>query len=76
VFATLPADRLLVETDAPAMPLPQAWRTHKLPPAPDGSVVNHPGNIEAAYAGLAALRGLSVAELATQVDANFRRLFG
>jgi TatD DNase family protein len=76
VFATLPADRLLVETDAPAMPLPQAWRTHKLPPAPDGSVVNHPGNIEAAYAGLAALRGLPVAELATQVDANFRRLFG
>lgn len=76
VFAALPADRLLVETDAPAMAPPQAWRTHKLPPSPDGSVVNHPGNIEAAYTGLASLRGESVERLADQVDANFTRLFG
>lgn len=76
VFRHVPADRLLVETDAPAMVLPQAWRTHKLPPAPDGSPVNHPGNIEAAYAGLAAYLGQTVDELAGQVDANFRRLFG
>jgi TatD DNase family protein len=75
-FKHIPRDRLLVETDAPAMPLPQAWRTHKLPPAPDGSPVNHPGNLEAAYTGLAALRGLPLTELSELVDENFRRWIG
>lgn len=75
-FRSVPADRLLVETDAPAMLPPAAWRTHRLPPAPDGTALNHPGNIEAAYAGLAALRGLPVADLAAQVATNFTRLFG
>lgn len=75
-FKLVPADRLLCETDAPAMIPPQPWRTHKLPPAPDGSPVNHPGNIEAAYAGLAALRGEDPGELATRVAENFTRLFG
>ena len=55
---------------------PTPWRTHRLPPAPDGTALNHPGNIEAAYAGLAALRGLPVADLAAQVATNFKRLFG
>jgi TatD DNase family protein len=76
VFRTVPIDRLLVETDAPAMPLPQTWRTHKLPPAPTGEPVNHPGNLEAVYAGLASLRGLSLPELAARVQENFERLFG
>lgn len=75
-FKTIPADRLLCETDAPAMIPPQPWRTHKLPPAADGSPVNHPGNIEAAYTGLAALRGEDPAALAAQVAQNFTRLFG
>jgi TatD DNase family protein len=76
VFKLIPIDRLLVETDAPAMPLPQNWRTHKLPPAPDGAHVNHPGNLDAAYAALASLRGISLNELTTRVTANFTRLFG
>lgn len=75
-FRHIPADRLLVETDAPAMAPPQAWRTHKLPPSPDGSPVNHPGNIDAAYTGLAALRGVIVHELSAQVEKNFLRFFG
>ncbi len=75
-FLKIPAERLLCETDAPAMLPPQAWRTHKLPPAADGSPVNHPGNIEAAYSGLAQLRGLDETALARQVADNFRRLFG
>ena len=75
-YKRIPLDRLLVETDAPAMPLPQVWRTYKLPPAPDGSPVNHPGNIDAAYTALASLRGMPLRELIEQVDANFRRLFG
>lgn len=75
-YKRIPLDRLLVETDAPAMPVPLHWRTHKLPPAPDSSAVNHPGNIDAAYAGLAKLRGMPLPELIEQVDANFERLFG
>lgn len=75
-FRAIPAERLLCETDAPAMLPPQTWRTHKLPPATDGSPVNHPGNIEAAYAGLAALRGIESAALTAQVAENFRRFFG
>jgi TatD DNase family protein len=74
-FKRIPADRLLVETDAPAMPLPQMWRTHKLPPAPDGSSVNHPGNLDAAYTGLASLRGVPLRELTAQVADNFARFF-
>ncbi len=74
-FKLVPPDRLLVETDAPAMLLPQPWRTYKLPPAPTGQSINHPGNIEAAYAGLASHLGLSIESLAPQVEANFTRLF-
>lgn len=75
VFRRVPAERLLVETDAPAMPLPQPWRTHKLPPAPDGSPVNHPANLEAAYAGLASLRGVPLPALVREVAANHVRFF-
>lgn len=76
VFKTIPAGRLLCETDAPAMIPPQTWRTHKLPPASDGAPVNHPGNIESAYAGLAALRGTDLATLTAQIADNFTRFFG
>ncbi|MBX3738452.1 MAG: TatD family hydrolase [Candidatus Didemnitutus sp.] len=76
VFRRIPADRLLVETDAPAMPLPAGRATFHLPPAPDGSTVNHPANLAAAYAGLAELREVSLDALAAQVETNFRRFFG
>ncbi len=76
LYQHVPADRILVETDAPAMPLPQAWRTHKLPPTEDGTPANHPGNIEAAYFALAALRGIELPTLAAQIEQNFLRLFG
>lgn len=75
-FKLIPRDRLLVETDAPAMPLPQPWRTYKLPPAAGGQTINHPANIEAAYAGLAANLGLSAEVLTESVSENFARLFG
>ncbi len=75
VFNEIPDDRLLVETDAPAMIPPPEWRSQSLPDA-DGSPVNHPANIEAAYAGLAEWRGVPPERLAEQVSANFTRLFG
>lgn len=76
VFQRIPADRLLVETDAPAMPLPAGHARFALPPAPDGSPVNHPANLAATYDALAALRGVTFEQLAEQVEANFQRFFG
>jgi TatD DNase family protein len=76
VFASLPADRLLAETDAPAMPLPREAQTHRLPGLADGNPINHPGNIGAVYAGLAAIRNLSVETLEPLISENVQRLFG
>jgi TatD DNase family protein len=76
VFATLPADRLLAETDAPAMPLPAGKRAYSLPGPADGNAINHPANIGAVYAGLARVRNVTVTTLAAQMEVNFHRLFG
>lgn len=76
VYTSLPAERLLVETDAPAMPLPPEAERYALARSADGQRVNHPANLIAAYAGLASWRGVSVEELAAQVAQNFHTLFG
>jgi TatD DNase family protein len=72
IFSRIPLDRLLVETDAPAMSPPPDWRTHQSV----NQDANHPGNIVVTYRALAGLRQMSEAELTAQVGANFRRLFG
>ena len=76
VFATLPVDRLLVETDAPAMPPPEKFRAYSLPGVADGNPINHPANIVSIHAGFAAVRDLPVDTLSAQVAENFQRLFG
>lgn len=76
VFAVIPADRLLVETDAPAMELPAPHERFTLPSGPGGERVNHPANLAATYAALAELRRMPVDKLAAQVEENFLRLFG
>jgi TatD DNase family protein len=76
VFAALPIERLLVETDAPAMPLPAGRRAYSLPGLADGNPINHPANIGAVYAGLAEIRKIPVEKLAPLIAANFSRLFG
>lgn len=75
VFRMLPLERLLVETDAPAMPAPATHRTHELTGLADGNPLNHPANIGAVYAGLAGIRNLPLDELGAVVENNFRRLF-
>ncbi len=75
-FRAVPAERLLIETDAPAMPPPAPWLTHPLPPSPEGKPVNHPANLAATYRGLAQLRGVPEAELTAQITESFARLFG
>ena len=75
VFQQIPADRLLVETDAPDMRPPDDRNAHPLHDA-SGTPLNHPANLALAYAALAELRGLSLEELTEQVAENFARLFG
>lgn len=75
-FRVIPADRLLVETDAPTKPPPANRNRFPLPAGPDGLVPNHPANIVVAYEALAELRGMPLAPLAAEVERNFQRLFG
>ena len=75
-FRAIPADRLLVETDAPVKaPAPDRNR-FPLGAAPDGTVLNHPANVVVAYEALAELRGVPLEALAAQVATNFTHLFG
>jgi TatD DNase family protein len=60
----LPADRLLVETDAPY-----------LAPVPFRGKRNEPAHVAHTAARLAEVRGLDVAALTELTTANFRRLF-
>ncbi len=71
----VPAERLLLETDAPNM-LPPAAYHHRdaLPAAAAGH--NHPANLPAIAAGIAALRQCSPAALQAQVAANTRAFLG
>ena len=74
-FKAVPVDRLLVETDAPAKAPAAELNCFPLGLSADGSPINHPANITAAYAALAELRGLPLEELTTVVETNFLRLF-
>ena len=74
VFAHLPADRILIETDAPDLAPPDERNAHPLRDA-EGRAINHPANLELACSALAELRGVTVEALSAQVAANFARLF-
>lgn len=74
-FRQIPADRLLVETDAPTKPPPDELNRFPLPVGADGQAVNHPANLVVAYEQLAKIRGLALPDLAAQVERNFKRLF-
>lgn len=74
VFAALPLDRILVETDAPDMPPPEVSGAKLLGDPP--TRWSHPGNIQLAYEALAQLRGISLDELQAMVRTNFHALFG
>ncbi len=74
----VPADRLLVETDAPDI-LPilgdAALQDPSLPRDAEGRAINLPGNLLLVLRALAELRGVSVEALAACSHRNARRLF-
>jgi TatD DNase family protein len=76
VYAAIPADRLLIETDAPAMRLPASLE--RFPPLPieAGAVTGHPANLTVACTALAAWRNLPVEALADRMAQNFQTFFG
>jgi TatD DNase family protein len=71
----VPAERLLLETDAPNM-LPAAAYHHSDAAAVAAAGHNHPANLPAIAAGIAALRQCSPADLRDQVAANIRAFLG
>lgn len=70
-----PADRILVETDAPDMVPPEQVCQFPLT-SESGKCLHHPAELQTAYAFIADLRGEDVSDFARQVEANFHSLFG
>jgi len=73
-FRAVPRERLLIETDAPDQILPEPLIRYPLA-GPDGKPVNHPANLPAIYEFTAQFLGVTMEELASQVEENFKRLF-
>jgi TatD DNase family protein len=73
-FRSVPLERLLIETDAPDQLLPAERNRVPLFDA-EGKPLNHPANLRAVYEFAAELLGLPLEKLASQVEANFLRLF-
>lgn len=69
----VPAERLLIESDAPNMLPPEEFRTFTVNSA-DGTVLNHPANLPEILKGVAELRGESTEELKSILWENAKRL--
>lgn len=75
-FKAVPADRLLLETDAPDQSLPVERVRYPLPNDESGKPVNDPANLIAVYEFAADLFSEPVDSMAERIEENFQRLFG
>jgi len=75
-FRHVPAERFLVETDAPDQSLPDERNRFPLTDSATGKTLNHPANLAAVHAFAAELLGEPIESLAARVEQNFFRLFG
>lgn len=75
-FRFVPRDRLLIETDAPDQSLPESRVEFPLPPGENGKPLNHPANLRAVYTFASELLETTPELLSSQVEKNFRRVFG
>lgn len=75
-FRHVPAQRLLIETDAPDQPLPPDRIEYPLPAAASSKPLNHPANLGAVYRFATELFEEPIETLARRVEENFLRLFG
>ncbi len=75
-FKRVPAERLLIETDAPDQLLPDSSNVFPLTDTSTGKALNHPANLRAVYQFAADLRAVPLATLVAQSEVNFQRLFG
>lgn len=76
VFQRIPLDRLLIETDAPDMNLPEELRTHDAGTDRNNVPINHPGNLRSVYQFAARWLGCSLGQLEAQTESNFNQMFG
>jgi TatD DNase family protein len=74
-FRHVPADRLLIETDAPDQNLPTERATHSLIDPQTGKPLNHPANLPAIYRFAADLLQEPLETLTARVETNFSRVF-
>ncbi len=75
-FLQVPADRLLIETDAPDQALPPERVAYPLSDPHTGKPLNHPANLAAVYSFATELFQEPLESLASRVEENFLRLFG
>lgn len=73
-FRHIPAERLLIETDAPDQSLPASRIRFELQNAA-GKPLNHPANLRAVYEFAAELFGEPCETLANRIELNFLKLF-
>lgn len=75
-FRRVPPERLLMETDAPAMMPPEAAILFPLQAVGTGEALNHPGNLPATYTCASCCLGIPLPELTRRVADNFRCWLG
>jgi TatD DNase family protein len=71
----VPAQRLLIETDAPDMLPPAELIEFELPRDTASRAINHPANLRCGYQAIANICGIPINTLSSQVEKNFNTYF-